>query len=233
MSQYPSPYTPPPYYPQYAGYYPQRDLLAPARRASWLMLVIAALLCVCGVCIAGFSRVNLADLPAESQPQFQQFDAQLQQLGLSMKAALIIYGLMAFLPGLAMAVLAFFVRRGGLVSLILALVVTVPILLLVALAAGSALIAGGAQGISGVCMVMPLLVGLIVLLTWLIQALRVGPQISTSQAQYQAYYQQYQQAQQAYLQAYGYGMPQQPPPSQQPPQAPPTTQGPNDAPPQA
>ena len=45
MSQYPSPYSPPPQYP-YPGYYRPADLLAPARRASWLMFALAAVMCV-------------------------------------------------------------------------------------------------------------------------------------------------------------------------------------------
>ena len=113
MTQYPSPYSPPPNYPQYAGYYPQRDLLAPARCAGWLMLAIAAMLCLCGVCMAGFSRVNLSDLPIESCAQFEQFERQLQPLGLSFKTVLVIYGVMALVPGVLMAVLALFVAVAG------------------------------------------------------------------------------------------------------------------------
>jgi hypothetical protein len=236
VSQYPSPYSPPPYYPQYAGYYAQRDLLAPARRASWLMFALAAMLCFCGVCMGGISRVNLNDLPPESRMEFDRIESQLKNTGLSLKTMLIITGAMAFVPGIAMAVLAIFVRRGGIVSLVLSLALDCVLILGVAFIMLSSL-AAGPQAMAGICVWAFPMAGFILLMVWLIQAMRAGPQITSQQSQYAAYYQQYQQAQQAYLQTYGYAAPpapqqqqQQPPPA--PPQQNPPTQGPTDAPPQ-
>lgn len=234
MTQYPSPYSPPPYNPQYAGYYPQRDPLAPAKRASWLMLAIAAIMCFCGICSAGFSRVNLADLPVESRMQFDQIEKQFQTTGISLHGLFIMYAVIAFVPGVAMAVLALFVRRGGMVSLVLALVLTGMLAAGIGVSIVTSFFAGP-QAIAGACVLALPLAALVLLIVWLIQALRARPQASAMQSQYAAYYQQYMQAQQAYQQAYGYAAPpaQEPQQQQQPPtQNQPPTQGPPDAPPQ-
>jgi hypothetical protein len=234
VTQYPSPYNPPPNYPQYAGYYPQQDLLAPARRASWLMIAIAVLMCFCGICMAGFSRINFADLPVESRMQFENLERQFQALGMSMKTMFMIYGIVTLVPGIAMLVLALFVRRGGMVSLILSLVLASLLALMLGLSVISSFFTGGGQALLGACFCVVPISALVLLIVWLIQALRARPQMSAMQSQYAAYYQQYQQAQQAYQQAYGYAAV----PGQQQPQPPaqsqnqPPTQGPSDAPPQ-
>lgn len=120
------------------------------------------------------------------------------------------------------------------VSLILALVLTGMLATGVGVSVVMSLFAGP-QAIVGSCILALPLAALILLMVWLIQALRARPQASAMQSQYAAYYQQYLQAQQAYHQAYGYAAPpaQQPQQQQQPPtENQPPTQGPSDAPPQ-
>lgn len=78
MSQYPSPYSPPPYPPQ-AGYYPapQANPLAPARRASLLMFILGPLMTLMGGCLtlASFGVANV-EFPPEQRQLMQQLEMQ-------------------------------------------------------------------------------------------------------------------------------------------------------------
>jgi hypothetical protein len=190
------------------------------------MLALAVLMCLCGVCMGGSSSVKLSDMPLEQRVELEKSQEQLTKLGVSLQTMLIIMGIGLFIPGVLMGVLAIFVRRGGMVAAILALVLTGGLIVLGAISILGAL-SNGPPGIAGACLFVIPLIGMILLVKWLIQVLQCAPQLSAMRAQHAAYYQQYYYAQQAYQQAYGYGQQT----MQQPPQQPPASQGPNDVPP--
>jgi hypothetical protein len=254
MSQYPSPYTPPgphapggynfDYYQPAAG----SDPLGPARRASSLMYGLGGFIAAGGLCCAGVGAMlpqmlaqqpELLDEIAASAPGITPEFFQWIFVGL---------GALGLVVGIAMLVLAYFVRGGGLAPIVTAIVLTVLmtlylllnlVLTLVGLAGGGAAGAGGAgQAMLGLCFVIvPLgLFGL--LLTWLIQAARSAGQVRAQREQQQAQFWQYQQQQHAYGQGYGaggyappggaYGVPPPPPPGAPPVPPPPPYRGDDD-----
>ncbi len=215
MSQYPSPYLPPNVMPQYGA--PPPDLLKPGRRASVLMFVLGGLLTA--VCLLD-TVSTLATPTSEFAKQMQEMPGASQQLKFTagqLKAVAIGMESLCILVGLSFAALGMGVRRGGKVSTIAAIVLTV-----VALAVlGIMLLAGvvfSLQNPLGVGMVCVLLIPTAILIwlgIWLIPAARALSGMSLAQQQYQAQYWQYQQNMQAYHQ-------QQAPPTGYPTQAYPT-----------
>lgn len=126
-------------------------------------------------------------------------------------------------PGLAFIVLAAFVRRGGLPSIIISVVLIVVMLI------GSILPLFDPTGVApGLCFTALVIVALGTLLAMLIAAARASGRVTAARQQYQAQYWQYQQNMQAYGTGYGYGQPQPgmyPPgyqPAAPPPPPPPT-----------
>jgi len=210
MTQYPQyplpsgqPYSPPdqPHHPAYAyGYDPAEPLLAPARRASVLIYVIAAVGMICGLCVGAVGLLGpLQRLAAESGLQ-----SAAAELGLPAEQLLkIVYLAIAVLTmiwSLLLAVLGPFVRRGGLGAIVTAIVlVTVALLVLLAnLLTGVAQTRGhGAAALVAGLLVLIVPTGLLgVLLAWLIQAARAAPAIRAArwqQMQYSSQYWQYQQ----------------------------------------
>jgi hypothetical protein len=232
MTQYPYPsYQPPTPY----SYDPNlQRLYAPARRSAILMFVMAGFLLLCGTCVGVVARfAPLDELANNSGLSSEQF----AQLGTSPANAMrMIYAVLcigSILLAIVFGVLGFFVRKGGIasavVSLILVILMVLFLLLQTVAVLFQALSKGGAEsGFALVIFLVPL--GLMVwLLFSLIGAVRAATQISAAQGQYaMQYMQMHQQAYQqgayaGYGYGYGYGQPQQPgvPPPQQPPQPPP------------
>jgi hypothetical protein len=218
MTQYSSPYQPPSPQPTgYYGYDPRSELLAPAKRASILMYILAGLSLCCGACIAGVSPF----IPWEQMnaPELQEARNMLSQAGVSMKVLFIAVGIIFMVPGLIYVILAFFVRKGGLASVITSIVLSVLAILWFLINLVSSLVHAASQPPSQVagalCVSVVPLAMLILLVVWLIQAARNASQIRLLEAHQQAQYWQYQQQQQMYPQAGGYA----PLPPQQPPQA--------------
>jgi hypothetical protein len=246
VSQYPSPYPPgpQPQYPLGYGYpTPAGDPRRPARRAAVLMWIISGLMIASGACCGVMGSVvssQAAQLPPETRQQMEQLETQLRQLGRISFPALIIgagVGLIVFAIG--QAILAYFVRRGGMGAVLTALIVTgaICLFLLVFTILGAISSAANPQVAAGICVYIVPLALFILQFVWLIQAMRRAPEIGNQQAQYRAAYAQYEQNQQLYMQpppgGYGYGYPAPPPPQQAPvplpPQepAPPPPQPPN------
>jgi hypothetical protein len=254
LSQYPTPY--PPQQPVYGGdQQPTPDqLLAPARRAGVLMIVLGVLFVFCGLCMAGvgwaMNQPDFTDSPqyADMKQVVQQFEAQTR---MSMQTALLIVGIIPLAVGALLGGLGFVVRNGGFVTIILSIVLTSVLLLFL----GLIIIAGGIQTattnpsqLAGLCFYVVPFALLTLNLVWLIQAARASSQIAAARQQQQTQMWQYQQYQETYrqnAQQQGYpqvppqqpgGMgyqypPPAPPPAAQPPVPPPPPKDPSDGPP--
>jgi hypothetical protein len=209
---YPSPYAP----PQAAAYYaqpPAETLLAPARRAGILMIVLGALMFLFAACVAVIGAL----IPnMRTQPEIQDAIAKLEaQLGgqVSVQTLFVVMGVVLTVISVLYIVAGAFARRGGMGAAVTSLVLASLVLLyLVFNGVGSLLMPGGA----GAACFSLLIAGIHVLLVvWLIQAIRASTRVKLlqmQQAQYAAQYWQYQQAQAQAQEAtggYGYGAPQQ------------------------
>lgn len=215
MSQYPSPYSPPPF-PTGVNYYapPQSgDAGSPARRAAVMMYVLGALSILCGGMMGLMAAVVTPELLA-STPQADQIQQMEAQTHIGFRSMLGMMAVMLAVPGLIYVVLGFFVRRGGRVPAVLATVFNAIALLFMLLQIPGAIMSGGMNGVCAILMMLVPIGLTLVTMTWLVQAIRNAPQVEAARQQFMAQYGYYQQQQQAYQQgAYGY-----PPPA--PPQAP-------------
>jgi hypothetical protein len=205
------------------GYGVPDDLLAPARRAGVLMIILGALTIVIGLCMGFFSAMLPTMLDQMQPEQREMFDQMQQQLPppFTLSRVFMIMAVTMLVVGLLYIILGLLVRRGGLGMVITSIVLTSLVsLFLLATSAQSLFHPNGAMG---GCMTIVALGLFILLLVWLIQAARTSSRIPQMQSNYQAQYQQYLQTQQMYGQAgYGYGTPQ----PTAPPQPPPTNQSP-------
>ena len=244
--QYPPPYSPTP--PGYGGYAQQSpdQLLAPARRAGILMIVLGVLFVLAGLCLAFVSR--MLDHPDfTNQPGYLEMKQQMDQLeaqaGTSVQTVMLIMGAIPLALGALLGGLGFAVRGGGLVPVVLSIALTALLLLLVGLVVLGGLLQGAvgnpAQLVGVLCFYgIPFLL-LVLLMVWLVQAARASSQIAAARQQYQAQVWQYQQHQQNYLQNPGQSQQQQgygaQPPAGQPPVGQPPAQQPDpqSSPPQA
>src|SRR4051794_26258175 len=234
MTQHPqSPYNPPGMYPPtyqpgygqplaygqggYAyGGSPMDALLAPAKRAMWLMLILGILSILFGGCFAALGGMwpqISQQMPPESRAQIDRLEQQLQ--GVQVETYFLIAGVVTLVVGALHVALSFFVRRGTLIPVVFGIVLGGGMLLLLAVALLGNLMTGQAGGIcfGGIGVA---LWGL--LLVFLIQAATRSGQVAAARsaagyggAQYAAQYWQYQHAQQQQQPPPpGYGLP--PPP---------------------
>jgi hypothetical protein len=223
MSQYPSPYNTP--YPGNYGFDPAAGLLAPAKRAAILMFVLGGLNLACGACVGVFARIGpidqlVARANVQLPPDLNMPPEQLFRIFLGILAAL------SLLHAIAMIILAVFVRRGGIGSIVTSIVLCVLVLLLLAMQGIGAVVRGAAGQPQGLIFFV-IGIGLYGLLfAWLIQAARAAAAVKTMRMQSQLW--QIQQQQQMYGQG-GYAPPPPPPPppppQQTPPQIPPQPPG--------
>jgi hypothetical protein len=238
MSQYPSPYSPPPVPPNYgydfSYYQPQQDVLAPARRASVIMFVMGGLLAIGGLCCGAVGAMAPLDQIMSQNPTLSSTPGVTPEL---MQVGVIVMGVFSLLFGMALLVLGYFVRGGGMAPVVTSIVVVGIVVLLGGLMVLLGLLElsrGGSRPemFISLCMYVLPLVLLIVLLAQLIQAAKMSSRVAMMKSQYQQQYWQYQQQQQMY-QA-GYVAP--PPPMQQadatppPPVPPPPPAPPSDTP---
>jgi hypothetical protein len=89
MTQYP---WPSPYQPGYGpppGHDPVAHLLVPARRASWLSIILGVLLLACGACAGAFYFLPLDQLPPEQRAEYQRADDQVRaQTGMGLRESM-------------------------------------------------------------------------------------------------------------------------------------------------
>jgi hypothetical protein len=220
MSQYPSPYSPPPY-PQNAGYsYPQPNALAPARRASTLMLVLGGLILLLGLLNTLTAAVTPADMMLQREKTIMPASNEFTLSPALYRSMALVIGVATLITGIVFVGLALKVRRGSKNSTIAAIVVTSLLLLLMGLMTLTFIVAGlGAPAILPLtCLPGGGLALMIWQLIWLIGAARGTTSLWAAQQQFQMqYWQQYQQAMQ-FPTGYGYAVSAPPPP---PPSAPP------------
>jgi hypothetical protein len=221
---------------QYApmGYGP--DLLAPARRASILQGVLGALTLGSGVLLGAIPYlVNVQDFIAQSGMAVPQAPPgwtldQMMRLGFGL------LGGCGAVIGLALLVLAFFVRGGGRGAIVASMFFTGLVLLTLAIRVVAGLIQLPIRPVAAVVdlLIAAVLVGLYGLnMYWLAAAARNASGVQVAQQQYQAQFYQMQQ-QYAYGQGgqgspyaqQGYGYPPPPPAAQQPSQSPPPAEPP-------
>ncbi len=222
MSQYPSPYSPPPY-PQNFGYsYPQPNQLAPARRASTLMLVLGGLILLMGLLNTLSAVVTSGELMLARQKTMMPANNDFSISPALYKTMALVIGLGTIITGAVFVGLAVKVRRGSKNSMIAGIVVTSLLLLLTGLMTLTVLIAGLAAPAILPFTCLP--GGILGLLIWqlilLIVAARSRTSVWAAQEQFQVqYWQQYQQAMQPPT-GYGYAVAAPPPPPNPPTDAP-------------
>lgn len=229
MSQYPPPYSP--QQPGYGGYPPQplqspEELLAPARRAGTLMIVLGALSVLCGLYMAwqsgSFDLSTAAATPELQRQMQQQIEAAEKQTGVSFRTVMLVMGVIPLATGAVLGGLGFYVRGGSLGVVVTGTVVVGCMLLVtgVTLLLGvlqGAAVGGPAFAAAAACQCGIPFGMLILLMVWLIQAARSASRIAMARQQHQAQMWHYQQYQQAYLQQGQQATPQHPALPGQPP----------------
>lgn len=230
MSQYPpspygpyqpsSPYTAPGYPAPYGyGYGP--DLLAPARRAGIMMFVLGLLMTACsGLCIASVI-FGLLDQAVQQDPRILQ---QIEQAQLGMDAlqfVKVLYGTcggLGSLLGLILVALAFPVRKGGMASSIIALVLCVLTTLMFLFFTVAAPLSGDPTAILVGLPGLGIFGALVVMLAMAIRSIsRHNTAMRQMQAQWMQYQQQYYGQMSLGAVGSGYAQQQQPPPPPPPP----------------
>lgn len=212
VSQYPPPYQQPTYPNQgpFDFYRPAANPLGPARRASVLMFVLGGLGLMCGAFITFRGIIATPEMIAQgmNSDQLHVIDSTWGRNAL--RGITIAMGVFCLLPSILYAIMGYWVRSGKMASVVLSIVLTGFTSLLVLLGLLSVVVAGGgdpAALLGAFCMMGIPLVLCIMLLVWLIQAMRAAPAVAAQQQQFQAQYWQSMQQQQAAQLGYGYGMP--------------------------
>jgi hypothetical protein len=214
MSQYPSPYSPPPYTQQPVYYPVPPDPLAPAKRASVIMFVLGPLTALMGGCVAVLATaIDSVPMQPEQRQVIQQVEVK---TGVPAHTLFMILGLIVFVPGILMFVLGIFVRRGRLGPIVASIVLTAIILAWFALNLIPAALHPTPEMALGICMGVFGFVAFGGQLALLTAAAKAAPHVRAAQQQLQAQYWQYQQNMQAYQNG-GYAAPMTPPPAPPPP----------------
>ncbi len=212
---------------------PLADLLAPARKAGVLMIIIGSIGLVCGLCFGGLgfgwdefvSNANPDDLA-----NLMQIEAQ---FGITAKVMLMVVGGGCLVVGLLYLVFGIVARGGGAFGIYASMALAILMGLYVAINAIALLATGGGgnplQLVVGACFTVFGLGATILLVTWLVQAARNIGRIRELREYQRNLYTRHVQQYSAYQQYYqrqnwpGYGQrpsQQSPPPGNWPPQPP-------------
>jgi hypothetical protein len=201
-----------------------QDLLAPARRASLLLIVLGSITILFAFCFGGSSLMMDQILAQGKMPPEAMNNMTPQQ----MKLLMLVMGVVLLVVGAITVLVGIIARRGTRGPVIAALTVTSLFALYLLEEVVRAIVLVALQGnptvLLGVCVIIVPLVAYGVGIFWLIQALRAAGKIGVAQQQqYQMQMWQMQQ-QQAWQQAggYGYALPNAPqaPPAPTPPPPP-------------
>ncbi len=231
MSQYPNPYQQPPpqqpYPPQGGpgqpmgyGSYPQQmypDLLAPARQASILMLVLGAFGLLCGLCMGLVGMMPVEKMLAEQGKPIPQMPPGVTIHDVQRMATY--YAVVAVPLGIFQIITGIFIRRGRAGAAVVGIVLASLNMLFFAINAIGAIIYH--QGIASAF--ISALIGAAYgwMLALCIKVRRNAPHVGQLQASYQAQYWQHMQQMQANQAAYnaaGYGQSAYTAPAAPPPQ---------------
>jgi hypothetical protein len=196
MSQYPSPYSAPVYTPTY-GMFP--DVLAPARRAGILLIVLGSLMFIYALCNGGSTAILSTEEMRKVQQDFSAVGESPFSPETMRKATVIFSGVVAVLA-IGFIFCGVLVRRGNGPATVTALVLNSIILLVsllflvgtivVALAVPLMLVAS--------CFILAAVALFALGEFWLVQALKVPAQLAAMQQQYQMQMWHYQQQAQMY-----------------------------------
>lgn len=220
MSQYPSPYSPPPD-PRQSGY----DYTTPynasdaARRGATLLMLLGGLILLLGV----FDTVSTFRTPAQQlidqQKSIMSSSAETPFSAQTMKEIAITFGVATMVVGIVFMALAGPVRRARVGGTVIAVVLTWIVLVLLGLVLLSCVVAGLAQPAIFALICLPGIpfVLLVFQARWLSMALRSAKQFKGSQMQYTPQYWQYPQQPPA---SGGYGYTTAPPPALPPENSP-------------
>jgi hypothetical protein len=211
VSQYPSPYIPPPYSGGVDYYSGGGDPRGPFRRAGILLIVLGSIGFLFGFCLgATLAAVSFEQVMAQSGMSAESLNGMTPEAAKT--AMLVIMGLIALL-GLVMLLLGVFVCRSSRAAAVGGLIVSGLATALGALWMLSALLAAVThplpQMAAGLCMLAIPMVLLILTMIFLVQALRASrnPQLSHQQYMAQMWQMQQQAAQNQAGYGYGYGQP--------------------------
>ena len=213
-SQPPQP--PPGQAPQFDYYYQQQpDYLGPARKAATLLFVLGAFSIIGSFCCIGasFSVQRLMQMPEFSQKMSEVPGMTAEML----RAVTLIAGVGSLIFGVLYIILGVFVRRGSKAATITAMVLTSLATLILLLQIVGQVLTGqvGGEAVLGVCVEVLALALFVLLIVWLVGAMRAADHIAAQK--YAMDYWRYAQQQQGF-----HPQPQQPPPPPQfPPQQPP------------
>ena len=219
----PAPYTPPSQYA--AGYdYYQNDPLAPARRAGMLMYLIGGVGLLSSFCCIGMGAM-LPTLMAQQPEAFAEVQQIPQATPEFIQRSLFIFGGIIFIGGIGLILLGRFVRDGSkgaiITSMVLSILATLLLVIWLLFSAATLLSPPGPHTF-GLCFLIVPLALFILLVVWLISALRGVDRAAA--ANYAMQYWQYAQQQQAYGQPpYPPQPPSPSPPTPPPPASPPAT----------
>jgi hypothetical protein len=197
MSENPWVYQPP--QPAMPGYDPAAHLLAPARRAGILAIILGSLVLLCGGAIL-LVAIGFDQLPAEMRSQMEGDLARYGSAGVSPRSIYMTAAVVILLIAIVMIVLGALVMRGGMGSIISLMIVTVLLIifLILQLVSIPAIAQGDSRAMIGACMAVIPLVLLGLLMWFLAGAVRAAPQIWMIRMQQQSQMWQYQQNQQQY-----------------------------------
>lgn len=234
----PGPPYQPPQGPLGYGFYQQPvNPIGPARRASVMMWVLAALLLLCGVgFIAIVSTVDLNPLVEQSERIYgPEMAAQMKAAGMNadqMRLSGYFWGAVGLVAGVLMGVLGLLVFRGRMWAIISSIVLVSLLTLLNLCSAGLSLLVmarAGPKGLVGGCVMLVPLAVCCVLLYFLAQAAKAVTASTRMQQYMQLQYWQSMHQSAGMPPGYGYWTP--PPPGQ--PVTPPASNPapPNDNPP--
>jgi hypothetical protein len=204
VSYYPQPYPQPPYGASpaidYSRFMPpgHDDLLAPARRAGVLMMVLGVLISFMGACNGGSAMLLTPEKMAENQAAMRELgwpDSPIKpETARTMSA---VGGGLTLLVGLAFVVTGVYVRRGTPAAVTTGLVLTGGVTLLVGglfLLFVIGLVVSPVMAGAMLCVLAVPLALLVWLLVWLVGAARNNSRVVYAKQQYQAQFYQYQQA---------------------------------------
>ena len=235
MTQYPSPYQPPPPPGFYDYYRPYHGELGAARRAGVLLIILGALGMLFGFCVGAVMWSGTGDQVIQQLVHQPGVTFPTPPEGMTIEQVLrigmTVFGGVCALAGLLMLILGLFVRRGSRGAMVTSIILLGILSLLMAVQIVSAVVQGTSQGMISGCVGIFIVGTFVLTMVWLFQGLRTQGQARFQQQQYQAQYLYHQQQQQAYGQAgYGYGppppgasplpQPQPPPPQPEPPPPP-------------
>lgn len=173
---------------------PLNTLLAPAKRASIFLFIMAGLMIPCGLFIGLASLMDFSQFA--SDPNFQQVEKQFATIGWTLSGLFKAMAVVILIPGVLFLFLGVMVRRGGMGSIVSSIILCCLMALFAALAIFGGVVQasqGGAQALLGIVIWLALLISLIATLVFLFQAAKNSSAVNNFRMGYHTHPQQNQQ----------------------------------------